>query len=225
MMRSVSGYEDVAIGQDAFSAYTGAPMLTSGQNSNGNVVIGVSAGKAVIRGRQNVIIGSNAQTVPTVGATFTLPADIRGVTAIGYLARAHGDYSVAVGYEADATTNQVQLGWNGGGMALKVGNGNVTVTASSRRWKTEISALGVAKATDLLEQIDPVEFTFIENSPGLRDGERHVGFIAEDVASAGMFVETDDDGPSDISDRDLIAVLWRVVKDQQARLHALESAT
>jgi hypothetical protein len=97
--------------------------------------------------------------------------------------------------------------------------------ASSKRWKTDIAPLGADEAQAAFDAIEAVEFTFTDEAPSsLLRGTAHVGFLAEDVADAGLYVERDEQGPTNISDRDMIAVLWRVVKDQQERISALETA-
>ena len=134
------------------------------------------------------------------------------------------DYDVVDKIAETTVEKSVQLGSNADPWTLSVGNGTVAVTASSRRWKHDIAPLTLGEAQQQFDTIEAQTFTYGENAPGGREGQRQAGFIAEDVDAAGMFTERTDGDVYDISERNLVAVLWAVVKDQQRRIEALESA-
>lgn len=87
--------------------------------------------------------------------------------------------------------------------------------ASSRKLKDEIVDLSSEEAIDAMEVLQPVKFK-------LKKGNRkdlHVGFIAEDVPG---LVATGD--RSAVNNNHIIALLTRVVKDQQVAISSLKDA-
>ena len=92
-----------------------------------------------------------------------------------------------------------------------VSAGGVWTNASSREYKTDIRQLTAEKAMDTLTQLKPVKFSYKVNSE-----ERHVGFIAEDVPD---LVATKD--RKGISSMDVVAVLTKVVQEQQKTIAEL----
>jgi len=87
----------------------------------------------------------------------------------------------------------------------RVTAGGVWTNASSRQYKENIHALTVDKAMNALKELNPVTFNYKTDK-----GEDHVGFIAEDVPD---IVATKD--RKGLSSMDIVAVLTRVVKEQQ----------
>jgi Chaperone of endosialidase len=92
---------------------------------------------------------------------------------------------------------------------------------SSRKLKTGIQDLALKDAKDTLKGLTPVTFAY-----KLAPSERHVGFIAEDVPDMVAMP-----GRTGLSPMDIVAVLTRVVQDQQkaitelrAKVAALEAA-
>jgi hypothetical protein len=89
-----------------------------------------------------------------------------------------------------------------------VSAGGVWTNASSREAKQDIAPLALDEARAALVALEPVTFAYRADP-----AERHVGFIAEDVpdlvASAGR---------TGLSPMDMVAVLTRVVQDQQRAL-------
>ncbi|MCK7476979.1 MAG: tail fiber domain-containing protein [Candidatus Moduliflexus flocculans] len=77
--------------------------------------------------------------------------------------------------------------------------------ASSREYKDNIRELSAAEAVKALEELNPVTFSY-----KAEPGEQHVGFIAEDVPA---LVATGD--RKGLSAMDIVAVLTKVVKEQQ----------
>jgi hypothetical protein len=83
---------------------------------------------------------------------------------------------------------------------------------STREIKREIAPLDQGYAADLLDGLEPVRYRMIEDP----DGDEHLGFVAEEVpdAIAGADHRTIHPGY-------IVAVLTRVVKEQQRRLNEL----
>ncbi len=91
--------------------------------------------------------------------------------------------------------------------------GGVWTNRSSRDGKTAIEVLSDAEARAAVMALEPVSFEY-----RAEQGERYVGFIAEDVPAllaAG-------DGRS-LSAMDVVAALTRVVQEQQRRIERLEA--
>lgn len=100
--------------------------------------------------------------------------------------------------------------------------GGVWTDASSRALKENIEALPLGEALDALERLEPVLFNYRS-----QQGEQYAGFIAEDVPD--LVAHND---RRSLSPMDMVAVLTRVVQEQQAqiremrrRLDAIESST
>jgi len=91
--------------------------------------------------------------------------------------------------------------------------GGVWTNASSRARKENIESLALDDALAALRQLEPVQFNYRND----RD-ESYVGFIAEDVPD--LVAMQDRDG---LSAMDIVAVLTRVVQEQQRKIEALEA--
>lgn len=96
------------------------------------------------------------------------------------------------------------------GARLDAGN---WVNASSRGVKQDIHQLDGAAAVDALKALQPVTFAYKANP-----AETHVGFIAEDVPD---LVATSD--RAGLSSMDVVAVLTKVLQEQQRTIEELES--
>jgi len=92
-----------------------------------------------------------------------------------------------------------------------VTTGGVWTNASSREYKKDIKKLSTRKAIDALNHLDPVEFAYKADSE-----DRHVGFIAEDAPD--LVASKDRKG---MSPMDVVAVLTKVVQEQQRTIAAL----
>jgi len=92
-----------------------------------------------------------------------------------------------------------------------VTTGGVWTNASSREYKTDVKQLTAEKAMDTLTQLKPVEFAYKADSQ-----EKHVGFIAEDAPD--IVASKDRKG---MSSMDVVAVLTKVVQEQQRTIAAL----
>ena len=91
--------------------------------------------------------------------------------------------------------------------------GGVWINSSSRALKRDIATLHVEDAQGALTDLKPVRFRY-RNDPR----ESYVGFIAEDVPE---LVATQD--RRSLSTMDIVAVLTRVVQDQERRIAELEA--
>jgi hypothetical protein len=93
-------------------------------------------------------------------------------------------------------------------------NGTGWFNASSREYKENIESLDSREALMTLASLDPVKFNYKSDA-----SEKHVGFIAEDVPE---LVATKD--RKGLSPMDILAVLTKVVQEQQRRLQDQQRA-
>ncbi len=128
----------------------------------------------------------------------------------------------AGGYEASqekmriTSNGKVGIGTTSPSYPLEMGGGAYTdgldwYPASSREYKEDINELTVDDAMNALKGLNPVTFNYRANK-----GDKHVGFIAEDVPE---LVATKD--RKGLSPMDIVAVLTRVVKEQQKTISGL----
>ena len=113
-----------------------------------------------------------------------------------------------VGFGVSRPTHPVEMA-NG----AYVTAGGVWTNSSSRERKENIAALSVEEALQALAALQPVQFRYKNDAT-----EIYVGFIAEDVPE---LVAMDD--RQSLSAMDIVAVLTKVVQDQQQRIADLES--
>jgi hypothetical protein len=90
-------------------------------------------------------------------------------------------------------------------------SGGVWTNASSRALKQDIHELSLDDAKSALQGLDPVQYEY-----KIDPKEHHVGFIAEDVPA---LVATQD--RKGLSPMDIVAVLTKVVQDQQKTIDTL----
>ncbi|KAJ1633380.1 hypothetical protein T492DRAFT_981643 [Pavlovales sp. CCMP2436] len=83
-------------------------------------------------------------------------------------------------------------------------------STSSRAFKTDIEPLKSAHANKVLDGLNAVSFAFT------RSGEKHVGFIAEDVPD-----EVANETHTAVKVMDIVSVLSCVVKEQRAMIKTL----
>ena len=91
--------------------------------------------------------------------------------------------------------------------------GGVWTNSSSRAGKENIADLRLDAATETLMALQPVVFNY-RNEPG----EDYLGFIAEDVPALVAVGDRDA-----LSTMDIVAVLTRVVQQQEKKIQALEA--
>ena len=92
-------------------------------------------------------------------------------------------------------------------------NGSKWVNASSRKYKENIKELTADEAMDTLKGLNPVKFNYKISSD-----EQNVGFIAEDAPP--LVASKDRKG---MSPMDVVAVLTKVVKEQQRTIAVLST--
>jgi hypothetical protein len=99
------------------------------------------------------------------------------------------------------------------GSGAHVTAGGVWTDASSRQYKENIANLTPEEAISALEKLNPVKFNY-----KVQKGEEYIGFIAEDVPD---LVATGD--RKSLSPMDIVAVLTKVVQQQQKKIAELEA--
>jgi hypothetical protein len=120
------------------------------------------------------------------------------ITNIGY-----------VGIGTSSPTNPLQMA-----SGARVTAGGVWTNASSREYKQDIERLTPDEARAALAGLDPVKYAYKADP-----AERHVGFVAEDVPA--LVATADRKG---LSPMDVVAVLTRVVQEQQRAMQEQQAA-
>lgn len=92
-------------------------------------------------------------------------------------------------------------------------NGGVWSSVSSREAKRDITELDGSEALAAFKKLDPVKFQY-----KAEPGEQYVGFVAEDVPE---LVATND--RKHLNSMDVVAVLTKVVQEQQKTIEALSA--
>jgi hypothetical protein len=211
------GYNlDVSAGQIAGPlAYSQLHFSLDGTDTGGWISTGsannffVSSGTSVINGQwiqkspdgNAVIAGSGG-----VGfRIFTSAGNTLG-SPIALSTRMHIDFNGNVGFGVAPTTNPLTFA-NGAYLSA----GGVWQNASSREYKDDIQSLSAEKAVETLNNLTPVTFHYKNTTD-----ERHVGFIAEDVPDLVAMKDR-----KALSSMDIVAVLTRVVQEQNKMIQAL----
>jgi hypothetical protein len=212
----------------------GAPTSSLDINSAGNVGLGTGApGNALDIRRESqpttdifASIGNN----PTTGPSFNF-----GYGGFSF-GRSSGFFNVRPDASATAPNPSIRFltadveriiidnqGFVGIGSGLNpihplqmasgahVTAGGVWTDASSREGKDDIRSLTADEARTTLAALEPVKFAYKADP-----AERHVGFVAEDVPD---LVARND--RKSLSPMDIVAVLTRVVQEQQQRIEEL----
>jgi len=113
-----------------------------------------------------------------------------------------------VGFGVSRPSNPIEMA-----SGAHVTAGGVWTNSSSRARKENIAELSLDDALTALTNLEPVRFNYRNDQV-----ERYVGFIAEDVPE---LVATS--GRDALSSMDIVAVLTRVVQEQQKQIEALEA--
>lgn len=113
-----------------------------------------------------------------------------------------------VGFGVSRPANPIEMA-----SGAHVTAGGVWTNSSSRTRKENISDLSLEDALATLTQLEPVQFNYKNDRT-----ENYVGFIAEDVPE--LVATSDRDG---LSSMDIVAVLTKVVQDQQKKIEELEA--
>ena len=191
-------------------------------NATGNVGIGTTAPAAPLHvrstGQPDVIVEEttvgNAVQIALVNTTrswelgsdsspdqFTIHDATAGITRLSI------DNSGNVGIGTTSPNNPLEMG-----SGAHVTAGGVWTDASSREYKEDIENLTLDNAIETLENLNPVTFRY------KAEKDFHVGFIAEDVPE---MVATPD--RKSLSSMDIVAVLTKVVQEQQKTISELEA--
>jgi hypothetical protein len=94
-----------------------------------------------------------------------------------------------------------------------VTTGGVWTNASSRTFKQDVQELSTNDAFDALDELTPVKFRYKNSAE-----EEYLGFIAEDVPDLVSM-----NGRQGLNPMDVVAVLTKVVQQQQATISELNS--
>ena len=152
----------------------------------------------------------DASFAQITSSTYTLRDLNNAVNALTVFPGAENNNAIVV------RNGRVGLGVRNPGTPLELANGakcsagGVWTNASSRALKHDIHDLSIADARAAIAALDPVTY-FYDADPA----ERQVGFIAEDVPE---LVATND--RKTLSPMDFVAVLTKVVQDQDRQLAA-----
>jgi hypothetical protein len=205
----------------AFTEGTGNNFfgINAGANttSGGNTFVGGSAGKTNILGSYNTYLGYTAGYSNSEGSYNTIIG-----TQAGYFST--GSNNVFIGTyagENETGSNKLYIDNSDTGTPLIYGdfennllviNGVLSV-ASSREYKENIDQLKPEKAIEILQHLNPVEFSY-KATPL----DRHTGFISEEVPESLTTRER-----KAVSPMDIVAVLTKVVQEQQKVVRELKS--
>ena len=201
---NVSGDFNVLIGNVAGSSSTGNYNTNIGHRAGElntgiqNVFIGDWAGRNNTTGSSNIFIGNEAGS-GTVGNDMLIIDNTSTANPLIF-----GNFS----------TNRVGINNGSPGWMFVVGtanaycNGGAWVDGSSREVKENIEALTSTEALQAFAKLEPVKYNYKEEKE-----EPRLGFIAEDVPE--LVAEK---GRKGLSPMDMVAVLTKVVQEQQKTL-------
>jgi uncharacterized protein YgiM (DUF1202 family) len=113
-----------------------------------------------------------------------------------------------VGFGVSRPSNPIELA-----SGAHVSPGGVWTNSSSRARKENITDLSAGDALETLAALQPVHFNYKNDQT-----ESYLGFIAEDVPE--LVATRDRDG---LSSMDIVAVLTKVVQEQQKKIEELEA--
>lgn len=166
-------------------------------------------------------VHGSGRTIQRFGKTLGGWSEALAVFGNGFAVGTLGAAPLVLGTNA---TSRMEFSATTGAITTSTGAslsaGGVWTNASSRELKQDIRELSPVEAREALEAMTPVRYAYRADPE-----EQHVGFIAEDVPD--LVATRDRKG---LSPMDMVAVLARVVKEQQetieqlsARLARLES--
>lgn len=180
------------------SEWGSAPFVLGQDAGNRGVVITDKA----TSNPKNIYFGWNTGASQEYAEIFALQENVAWMNLV--LAPSGGN----VGIGTKSPMQPLQMG-----SGAYVSSGGVWTNASSRAYKQDIKSLTGDDAVKTLTSLQPVQFSY-KTDPK----ERHVGFIAEDVPA---LVATPD--RKGMSAMDVVAVLTKVVQDQQKTIAELSS--
>jgi len=195
-------------------ADTGGTTIASRLYTNGASGVGSAPyvlGQDVLN--RGIVITDKAATNPkriyfgwNVGATHEY-AEIFGLQeGVGYKNLILNPAAGNVGIGTTSPSHPLQMA-----SGAYVSSGGAWTNASSREYKKDIKQLTKNEAMDAFTKLNPVKFSYKAGSQ-----EKHVGFIAEDAPE--LVASKDRKG---MSSMDVVAVLTKVVQEQQRTIAAL----
>ncbi|HCT29464.1 MAG TPA: hypothetical protein DIW31_01740 [Bacteroidales bacterium] len=225
---NTTGNGNVFIGRECGS------YNTAGYN---NVYIGHLAGHDNSSGYGNVFIGPFAGWYSNQNNTLIIHNNGDSQANIPVNSLIYGDFSAkSLRFNATVgigTSNSTTYGLtvNGGSSASysayfykgAYAAGNGFVSASDKRWKTNISP--IENALEKVNKLRGVTYFWdAENNPDKKfDNKKHVGVIAQEVeAIIPELVITDEDGFKGVNYPQFSAVLIEAIKEQQKKIEVLE---
>ena len=178
------------------SAWGSAPFVLGQDVGNRGIVVTDKA----TSNPKNIYIGWNVGSSHEYAEIFALQEGIAWKNLV--FAPSGGN----VGIGTTSPSHPLQMG-----SGAYCSAGGVWTNASSREYKKDIKDLSTDEAMDTLKGLNPVKFSYKTSTD-----ERHLGFIAEDVPE---LVATKD--KKGMSPMDVVAVLTKVVKEQQKTIAEL----
>ncbi len=164
-----------------------------------NTFLGVDAGHFNITGYDNTFLGHFAGYSNTTGSSNVFLGNGAGANETG---------SNKLYIDKSATNTPLIYGEFDNKKVII--NGILSI-ASSREYKENIDQLRAEEAIETLQNLKPVKFSY-----KVTPGERHAGFISEEVPESLTTRER-----KAISPMDIVAVLTKVLQEQQKTISAL----
>jgi hypothetical protein len=165
----------------------------------------------------NLSIEGSLENVTNISATGTITGqsgNFEGINATGTITGQSGNFE---GINATGTITGQSGNFEGinvtNNVKGKIAEFEDVLLSSSQELKQDISSLSFEEASKLLTDIEPVRYTF------KNDSLERIGFIAENVPS--IFANDD---RTKIRYLEIVSVLTRIVKDQQRRIERLEGS-
>lgn len=208
IVKNVSGTTTFKV-EDSGAITAASTLLTNGASAWGSApfVLGQNVGNRGIvitdkaaSNQNNIYMGWNVGSSHDYAEIFALQ---EGVAYKNLILNPNGGY---VGIGTTSPSYPLQMG-----SGAYVSAGGVWTNASSREYKKNIKELTGDEAMGALKGLRPVKFSYKVNIE-----ETHVGFIAEDAPD--LVVTKDRKG---MSSMDVVAVLTRVVQEQQKTIAEL----
>jgi hypothetical protein len=188
---------------------TATPPLIYGEFDNNIVAVNGKLGVGTQSPATDIEIkksgSATLKITNTGGATFKMTAGLSNIQ-IGAITN-HGIKYLAGGSWKMLLNPNGNLYMSDGGSYDGTWN-----NASSRELKENIETINSEEAFDTLENLEPVKYNYKKDK-----AELHAGFIAEDVPE---LVATK--GRKNLSTMDIVAVLTKVVKEQQKTINDLK---
>ncbi|MCF8143846.1 MAG: tail fiber domain-containing protein [Deltaproteobacteria bacterium] len=208
IVKNESGTETFKV-SDSGSITSASSLLSNGAGAWGSApfVLGQNLGNRgmvitdkATSNQKNIYFGWNVGASHDYAELFALQ---EGVAYKNFILNPNGGH---VGIGTTSPSYPLQMG-----SGAYVSSGGVWTNASSRELKTNIRELTDEEAMDALQGLRPVKFSY-----KVERDETHVGFVAEDVPD--LVASRDRKG---MSSMDVVAVLTRVVQEQQKTIAEL----